>query len=35
MLLGRKALDEQFLVDSAETYLTRPNKKPKLVPIEE
>ena len=35
MLLGRKALDEQFLVDSAETYLTRPNRKPKLVPIEE
>ena len=31
MLLGRKALESDFLVDSSQTHLTRPNKKLKVV----
>ncbi len=31
MLLGRKALEEDFLVDSSQTHLTRPNKRLKIV----
>jgi len=30
MLLGRKALEDSFLVDSQQTHLTRPNKKLKV-----
>ncbi|MDQ8201906.1 RimK/LysX family protein [Pelagicoccus sp. SDUM812003] len=30
MLLGRKALEEDFLVDCSSSFLTRPNRKPKL-----
>lgn len=30
MLLGRLALENDFIVDCAETYLTRPNRKPKV-----
>ncbi len=31
MLLGRKALEDDFLVDSSQTHLTRSNKKPKVL----
>lgn len=30
MLLGRLALQDDFLVDCAKTFLTRPNRKPKI-----
>ncbi|MBC2605330.1 ATP-dependent zinc protease family protein [Pelagicoccus albus] len=30
MLLGRLALEEDFLVDCSGSFLTRPNRKPKL-----
>lgn len=33
MLLGRKALESDFLVDSSETFLTRPNRKVKLLKV--
>ena len=31
MLLGRKALEGTFLVDVSKSFLTRPNRKPKLL----
>jgi ribosomal protein S6--L-glutamate ligase len=30
MLLGRKALDDHFLIDSSQTHLSRPNRKLKV-----
>lgn len=30
MLLGRKALEGDFLVDCSQTFLTRPNRRPKV-----
>ncbi|EDY81006.1 conserved hypothetical protein [Verrucomicrobiia bacterium DG1235] len=30
MLLGRLALENDFLVDCSESFLTRPNRKPKI-----
>lgn len=34
MLLGRKALENDFLVDSSQTHLTRSNKKLKVIPTD-
>ncbi|MGK0236774.1 MAG: hypothetical protein ACI92G_000230 [Candidatus Pelagisphaera sp.] len=35
MLLGRKALEGLFLVDSSQTHLSRSNKKPRIVKPED
>ena len=34
MLLGRKALEDHFLVDSSKTFLTRPNRRLKRADID-
>lgn len=35
MLLGRKALEGMFVVDPSQTYVTRTNKKSRIVPTEQ